>query len=357
MLLARFWQALEQVPGAQTSAWEWRILLGDCFPAILGLLSPTSRFADALPDPEDPYSFYGVVRHLPSDIVGVHDRGKPSVKLTKQDVAVLQLNRNLLMRMIADAFGIDCSPAPTTVYNMHCIGVLRPRAGFSFPAYLALPLQQEEMLHAVRHLAATATAPYLVFAPTSRMVCAESEALLADTRSLFVSLQEILELGHSGKLRPASTAAALRNRFVETGIPQLPNDSPNSCFPTPVEATWDDVHIRFSDGHTVRITVGEKTGTYSFDQMGMRDGRSLKPNVQWTLLAAFAKRGGRMDWNSPEADRKLQKRREKLAGALKAFFRLDDDPIEYDEKAKGWRTRFHLEPDNGWDHMTQSDLD
>jgi hypothetical protein len=48
-----------------------------------------------------------------------------------------------------------------------------------------------------------------------------------------------------------------------------------------------------------------------------------------------------LDWRSPEASPKNQKRRERLAEKLQAFFGISGDPIRIE--GKGWATLFRAE--------------
>jgi hypothetical protein len=48
-------------------------------------------------------------------------------------------------------------------------------------------------------------------------------------------------------------------------------------------------------------------------------------------------------WDDSDADRKNQKRKEALAGKLKQFFGIDEDPIV--AEGTGWRTAFAIEPE------------
>jgi hypothetical protein len=115
-------------------------------------------------------------------------------------------------------------------------------------------------------------------------------------------------------------------------------------FPTPPDATWEDVTIRFIDGHNIFVKVKRTTGTFEYTQMGMADGRNSKPTEQWKLLEVFAENEGVLTWKSSKADRKNQKRREELAKNLRAFFRIEGDPFRLIEGRKGWRARFRISP-------------
>ncbi len=111
-------------------------------------------------------------------------------------------------------------------------------------------------------------------------------------------------------------------------------------FPTPSGAEWAHVRIHFTDAHTVSATVGGVSRSLHYSQMGMHNSKSGRPTKQWELLYAFAKGDGRMDWDSPDADRKNQKRREVLAQNLRDFFRIEGDPFEVE--GNGWRAQFRL---------------
>ena len=116
-------------------------------------------------------------------------------------------------------------------------------------------------------------------------------------------------------------------------------------FPTPAGATWADLSIRFVDGHSVAVRIGAAGGTYHYTQMGMADGRNARPTKQWELLQALARNRGVLTWKSPDAGRKNKKRRELLARHLKAFFRIDGEPIVATDDGKGWQTIFRIEAD------------
>jgi hypothetical protein len=122
-------------------------------------------------------------------------------------------------------------------------------------------------------------------------------------------------------------------------------NGPPARFPTPPDATWDDVRIRFKDGHTVSIKVKSGKGVYTYADMGMVDKRNGKPNSQWELLRTFADEGGTLDWSSKRANRRNQKRREYLAANLRCFFDIEGDPFRLTRDRKGWEARFLILPD------------
>jgi hypothetical protein len=148
-----------------------------------------------------------------------------------------------------------------------------------------------------------------------------------------------------------SSLAALTTEIESAIGPSLPGSTPPNRakgmvhFNTPAGATWQDVEIKFVDGHTISVNVLGERGRFSYTQMGMADGRNVSPTQQWKLLETFAYHRGRLTWGDSEATRKNQKRRERLAGDLRAFFRIEGDPFCLTDDQKGWRTRFSISLD------------
>jgi len=116
-------------------------------------------------------------------------------------------------------------------------------------------------------------------------------------------------------------------------------------FEVPSGVKWDNVVIRFTDGHTVSVKAGDKNGVCNYTQMGMIDMRNSTPNASWELLKTIAGEHGSLTWDTPEAKREFKKQKERLAKALKKFFRIDEDPFKYLPTKKGWEALFAILPD------------
>lgn len=124
------------------------------------------------------------------------------------------------------------------------------------------------------------------------------------------------------------------------------NDTVFPKFPTPSNAEWADIKMKFVDDYNLSVTLREiKNKRVSCDEMQMMDRRNSKFNKQWELLRIFADGHGTLTWDHSGADRKNQKQREELAKKLQTFFDIKSDPIEYVQSTKGWKTRFEIEPD------------
>lgn len=114
-------------------------------------------------------------------------------------------------------------------------------------------------------------------------------------------------------------------------------------FSTPAGTSWQDVTIRFTDGHTVSVTIGHATQRFNFAELGMKDKRNGNPNAQWKLLENFAENGGRLSWQHHAADPKKKKQVELLASRLQDFFGIEENPFHPYKKGTGWQIKAHLE--------------
>ena len=132
---------------------------------------------------------------------------------------------------------------------------------------------------------------------------------------------------------------------IFANLPRPEENDARLFFPTPPDAIWENVSIRFKDGHTVSIKVKSVGGVFNYTQMGMANKKNGDPTLQWKLLETFAEERGTLDWSSDKADRKNQKRRELLAANLRDFFRIEGDPFRLTDDGNGWQALFLISPD------------
>jgi len=153
----------------------------------------------------------------------------------------------------------------------------------------------------------------------------------------------------------SDTIQAITTYRCGTKWPKIPSNStskPDTVkrklltpqFNTPVGTTWSDIKMRFTTGETLTITINGRHTKVNYSDMGMKDARAHKATKQWKLLNDFADGHGSLTWDSSEATRHNQKRREILSKNLKDYFGIDDDPIEYVQATKGWRIKFEINP-------------
>jgi hypothetical protein len=105
---------------------------------------------------------------------------------------------------------------------------------------------------------------------------------------------------------------------------------------------WQDINIRFVDGHGVKIAAKDIALTVDFKQLGFEDARTRNPNSQWDLLKLLAKGGGQLSWEDSEASDNFKKKKQLLSNTLKAYFQIDEDPFFPYRSEKAYRTKFKL---------------
>lgn len=130
------------------------------------------------------------------------------------------------------------------------------------------------------------------------------------------------ELPQNQFFNPELRETEIQNAPVNT----VPSSSGASTFPTAPGTTWEDITIKFIDGHTVSIKAGSQSNRYSYEAMGMNNRKSSKPNKQWELLIKLAENHGEATFKS---DSKLKATKKNLSKGLKTFFNLKDDPFKY----------------------------
>ncbi|GIW56163.1 MAG: hypothetical protein KatS3mg082_2567 [Nitrospiraceae bacterium] len=346
--LQRFWQAIESIPGAAAVRAEWQRQLGSDFNLVATLLRPTDELAACFPALDDPAALpYTVVPHGPDDFVGVAANGGATITLSKADLLIYRLDHRRLHVSIATTLGVELSEARVDGAPFTSrIATYRPFAGFCIPVYLVLPLESADLLHGVQGISSQCDEPFILLAPTARRLRPPCEALLKARKACFLALDEAITIGGPNKWTSTPEARQRLEAFRDAVIPQATKQDGTVFFPTPANVSWADVRIKFIDGHTVSVKAGTAARTFVYAQMGMADRRHARPTKQWELLRAFAESYGTLTWKSRAADRRNQKRRERLAQDLKKFFRIDGEPILPTDDAKGWRTVFQLEPDN-----------
>ncbi|MEE9369149.1 MAG: hypothetical protein V3V05_09875 [Pontiella sp.] len=135
--------------------------------------------------------------------------------------------------------------------------------------------------------------------------------------------------------------------FDEGITPSQSKESNCTFFPTPPGTTWEDIKIQFRDNHKVTIWAGEETHMYTYGEMGMMSQKDKKPTKQWVWLDGFAQSNGKIDWKNRMADHALKKQKHELSKRLRNFFRIEDDPIVWDQGC--YYCRFKILPEGAVD--------
>ncbi|MBI1374521.1 MAG: hypothetical protein GC159_17525 [Phycisphaera sp.] len=342
MKLDRFWRTLEALPGHTDVIEAWRrYMLGE-LPLIRGWLVPTDEAAPSYPCPAKWCGTrHNVVTFGADDHVAINHDCHVKAALKDQDIAMWRLDMVAVRRAIASAMGVAFDDAAIDgAHGTHRVGWYEPVAGFRFGVYMTTANTPDWFDRAVLAVAGATEGPFMLLAPTDRSFESSAERMVRQRRGLFVSLRESLAFDGACRIVAADGLDVIMRRFRDAVLPKGGVDPEPMFFATPTGSTWSDVSIRFLDGHTVTVRVGDVVQTLNYTQMGMVDLRSGSPSAQWELLRVFADEHGTLTWRSRQADRRNAKRKERLARDLGRFLRIEGDPFEWADG--GWRARFHI---------------
>ncbi len=343
-----FWKALESMAGPCGVRDAWQHHLGDVpFSSVARYLRPVKGLAEFYPRwfegrEVEPYE---VVEHDPDTFVLVHPRTRAATPVARSELVTYELHRERLVADLATAFGLGAGSVPSCPSPFAWpVGVYEPLAGFAFPAFLAVTTERARLARVVTSIAEVSSRPFLVLIPTVAKVSPELMEVVERRKLGLIPLCDAVEMSVKG-LQPTPAAEVILGRFRDAHLPATTPTRGDGFFPTPAGTRWEQVHIRFLDGHSVSVRVGTLTAVYEYGQLGMADNRNAKPTQQWELLRAFARHGGKLHWDDAEADRRNKKRRERLSADLRAFFRIDGEPIVTTANGKGWQIVFRLDQD------------
>lgn len=156
--------------------------------------------------------------------------------------------------------------------------------------------------------------------------------------------------------------------------PSPPEASGKPALKLPTNAKWEDITIKFVDGHNVDIKFKAKISRSDYKEMGFEDSKSRRPNKQWELLQRLAENNGEISWEKLAAGKssairkteqdfgyefdeyetqnkgfsiikapdKLKKTKQLLAQTIKAFFKIDKDPFFLYDEVKAYKIRIKL---------------
>ncbi len=128
----------------------------------------------------------------------------------------------------------------------------------------------------------------------------------------------------------------------KTGAAPRKHEDVYIAYSLPAGASWEDLRVKFFDGHTVKVKYKElPTKTFSYKEMGFSNDKSHKPNIQWEFLREIADHHGYLTVSN--YNKRFHKNTKyELVKVLKAFFGMEEDPFERYTKNNGYRLRFVL---------------
>lgn len=352
------WKRLENLPRHEHTHAFLRQHFNGNADFIAGCFDRTSEFSEAYPCPDSGSNgcLRQIVKLPDGKLVAVCDDGHGSdvVEIQPEDIRVYSLNPRKLAVRLAESFADANVLKDEEIIDQHCnlvrVGYFTPRGTIRFPVFLHLPIyggDRDKAINKLLHMDRS----FILLLPTIDGIAPELQNLLTKKHSAVIAMEQI---SSSSGVTDAAAALKCFQEFYDL----QPDENPEiTCekFPTPPDAQWPDIIVKFVDGHRVRVSCKKKAGgtesaVYNYTQMGMCDGRAGEPNKQWELLGAFAEERGNLTRANTKANDRNKKRKQSLKDSLQKFFGIyDTDPFEDYKDEKGhvcYKSKCHIFPED-----------
>ena len=346
--LRQLWPALETLPGLAGVAEEWKSRLGEDYEAGRGLLRVTNRRAEAYPCPSP--GGIGCPRQILDHgngqfvaVCGDQPKRCDRLVLTRQDIAIHELDTRRLCALVAGAFGVD--PAFEEIAGL-CqtwrAGDYHPQAGRRFPLFLTIQTDAASLHDVATRLSTALDTSCILVVPTTRFSDLSAMDLLGRQQSRLAALSDLFENDGAGELVATDAARTLLGAFHAAVMPAADEGQPNR-FPTPPGTRWEDISIEFTAEEVATIRCrGDITRRVEPEHLDMKNRKNGRPTLQWTLLRSLARSHGAISWNDHDADARIKQQKRQLSKKLMAYFGIEDAPIDWQYDDNEYRTRFSI---------------
>lgn len=335
-LLSQPWRKIADLAGGRGVQAEWQN-----FPAEL--LTLTREEATAIPCNGRSGCYMNVVKHGPSDIVGIctsESRQCDRRTLSKTDIAIYRLNHQQLAKKIAEAIGFTEQLEQISGQGpLWKLGTLNPQAEHNFTVYCFLGQTASQLEKVINQLCISNQTPFLLLASFSGLISAVCSDASNRHKSKVLGIDDILSADEFGAVQAKENAQAVVQGWLENVLPKSSKPGSEYRFPTPAGATWENFVFEFTAKEMLLVTCGEIQTRIEPEHLKMKNQTSGKTRTPWTFLLALAHQNGSIYCNKEQVE-EVKKPKQDLKNCLQETFQLTDDPIPWNRKDMCYRSRF-----------------
>ena len=197
-LLSQPWRKIANLAGGRGVQAEWQN-----FPAEL--LTLTRDEATAIPCNGRSGCYMNVVKHGPSDIVGIctsESRQCDRRTLSKTDIAIYRLNYQQLAKKIAETIGFTEQLEQIVGQGpLWKLGVLNPQAEHSFTVYCFLGQTVSQLEKVINQLCMINQTPFMLLVSFSGLISGACSDVSNRHKSKVLGIDDILSIDGAGKFR------------------------------------------------------------------------------------------------------------------------------------------------------------
>lgn len=330
MRTSRFWQALETLGGAAPQR-DWVQALGDDWAIAGALLRRTGDLADYLVCTKS--SENGCLRQLvalPEGRFRAECGDVPqrcdTLRLEKDDVRILALNRGKLASALIRAFGLQDAIAAAVPKPVLALGRYDLQAGVGFVVFLGLTEQGAPFIFADLAPVFRTPGPKAVLVPYASAIDSDLSSRLAEAEARVFLLDDVVVWDQKTTLAPRYDLGTIFRDLIV----KLPGSSDDASLPPalalPSGTTWSSIRIAFENDELFSLCGAGVQRAVAPADLGMASLRNGKVREPWRWLMRFALHGGRMEVGKSRA----QKHKQFVSERLSAFTGITDDPIDVD---------------------------
>ncbi len=208
---ARFWQALEIVPGISTATVEWRTLLGEDWEWARPMFRKTGEVAEIILIHDEPHR---LVVHAPDRVTAVPLEGGALRCLAADDVEILRVDVRRVQQAIGDALGLEFAEAQSGVSLARNLGRIRVTDATPCAVRLCHGCGPDATQIEVFRLLAAAESPTIILTPR-RIDGDDMQHVIRLRHCLQLALEDALGVDEEGALVMTAEAQHQLQRFAD----------------------------------------------------------------------------------------------------------------------------------------------
>lgn len=275
------WRKLTELSGGKGVKAEWQN-----FPEEL--LAITNEEASAIPCNGTAGCYMNVVRHGPSDIVGICTSDTKQCDrrtLKKSELALYRIDHKKLATKVAAAIGFTEQHEKITGHTaLWKFGVMNPQAEHSFPVYCFLGQTSSQLDKIVSQLC-MGEQTFLLIAATSSLISTASSDASSRHKSKLIGIDDVLAVDSTGKVMGKDSAQNIVSNWLETVLPKSAKPGSEYQFPTPAGATWEQFVFEFTATEMLLVSCGQIQERLEPEHLKMKNQNSSKPTL-WMQLTS-----------------------------------------------------------------------
>lgn len=300
----------------------------------------TGQLGSHIPKTGCQYQWFRIEEEDDDQIVVIDDDRGNFWRQPKKDGLAFEVNWRLIYRMLCEDLGIEFSYRRVEGLKLvHRIGIDRPAMGVELPVYH----YRGSLCVELAKLMVMTEGPFVLLHWGGDEIDEQSAAMLRNRNCLALPMLHSVAMNDRGV---AILIESAKRRLDDLRFHLAPAEKPSATenvFDYLNGTSWSQVHFKFVDQHTVRISADSKSRTFHYSQLSMANSRNAEPTKQWLALKAYAESNGFINWKSRGASANLKKQTQELNRKLKSTLQIAGIPIEYDSDDGGYRTIFTVE--------------